>query len=67
MILPICRAPCTVTIQMGGSDQWGNITAGTEYNRKIGGEPHLWIDVSFADEKRWQEIRKNGRRRDLAI
>ncbi len=27
----------TVTIQMGGSDQWGNITSGTEYNRKIGG------------------------------
>lgn len=27
-----------VTIQMGASDQWGNITAGTEYNRKIGGE-----------------------------
>lgn len=26
-----------VTIQMGGSDQWGNITAGIEYNRKIGG------------------------------
>jgi tyrosyl-tRNA synthetase len=28
-----------VTIQMGASDQWGNITAGTEYNRKIGGDP----------------------------
>ncbi len=27
-----------VTIQMGASDQWGNITAGTEYNRKLGGE-----------------------------
>ncbi len=27
-----------VTIQMGASDQWGNITAGTEYNRKVGGE-----------------------------
>lgn len=27
-----------VTVQVGGSDQWGNITAGTEYNRKIGGE-----------------------------
>jgi len=27
-----------VTIQMGGADQWGNITAGTEYNRKIGGD-----------------------------
>jgi tyrosyl-tRNA synthetase len=28
---------CQVTIQMGGSDQWGNITAGTEYNRRVGG------------------------------
>lgn len=27
-----------VTIQMGGSDQWGNITAGTELVRKITGE-----------------------------
>lgn len=27
-----------VTVQMGGSDQWGNITAGTELNRKLGGE-----------------------------
>ncbi|PIS03074.1 MAG: tyrosine--tRNA ligase [Chlamydiae bacterium CG10_big_fil_rev_8_21_14_0_10_42_34] len=28
-----------VSLQMGGSDQWGNLTAGTEFNRKIGGEP----------------------------
>jgi len=28
-----------VSLQMGGSDQWGNITAGTEFNRKIGGSP----------------------------
>jgi tyrosyl-tRNA synthetase len=27
-----------VTLQLGGSDQWGNITAGTELNRKLGGE-----------------------------
>ncbi len=27
-----------VTVQAGGSDQWGNITAGTEFNRKVGGE-----------------------------
>jgi len=27
-----------VTVQMGASDQWGNITAGIEYNRKVGGE-----------------------------
>jgi tyrosyl-tRNA synthetase len=28
-----------VTLQMGGSDQWGNITAGTEFNRKLKGAP----------------------------
>lgn len=28
-----------VCLQMGGSDQWGNITAGIEFNRKQGGEP----------------------------
>ncbi len=27
-----------VTLEMGGSDQWGNITAGTEFNRKLKGE-----------------------------
>ncbi len=27
-----------VTLQMGASDQWGNITAGIEYNRRLGGE-----------------------------
>lgn len=27
-----------VTLQMGASDQWGNITAGIELNRKLGGE-----------------------------
>lgn len=26
-------------VQMGGSDQWGNITAGIELNRKLGGSP----------------------------
>lgn len=28
-----------VTLQMGGSDQWGNITAGIDFNRKLGGNP----------------------------
>lgn len=28
-----------VALQMGGSDQWGNITAGIELNRKLGGKP----------------------------
>lgn len=29
----------SVSIQMGGSDQWGNITAGIELNRKLGKKP----------------------------
>lgn len=28
-----------VTMQLGGSDQWGNITAGTELIRKVHGQP----------------------------
>ena len=28
-----------VVLQMGGSDQWGNITAGIEFNRKLKGDP----------------------------
>lgn len=28
-----------VFLQMGGSDQWGNITAGIEFHRKLGGSP----------------------------
>ena len=27
-----------VCLQLGGSDQWGNITAGTEFNRKLKGD-----------------------------
>jgi tyrosyl-tRNA synthetase len=27
-----------ITLQLGGSDQWGNITAGTEFNRKVKGD-----------------------------
>jgi tyrosyl-tRNA synthetase len=27
-----------VTVEIGGSDQWGNITAGTDINRKLGGQ-----------------------------
>src|SRR3990167_9133586 len=28
-----------ISLQVGGSDQWGNITAGVELNRKTGGKP----------------------------
>jgi tyrosyl-tRNA synthetase len=30
-----------ITVQLGATDQWGNITAGTEFNRKLGG-PQLF-------------------------
>jgi tyrosyl-tRNA synthetase len=33
------HAKRNVTIQMGATDQWGNITAGIEYNRKRGQAP----------------------------
>lgn len=29
----------SVTLQLGGSDQWGNITAGIEFTRKLTGQP----------------------------
>jgi tyrosyl-tRNA synthetase len=29
-------------LQIGGADQWGNITCGTELNRKMGGEKQLF-------------------------
>lgn len=45
-----------VTLQMGGSDQWGNITAGTEFNRKVGGEPLFgltWPLLTRSDGKKF--------------
>ena len=43
-------------LQMGGSDQWGNITTGTELiRRKTGAVSRICLDLS-ADHKgrRWQ-------------
>ena len=36
-----------VTLQIGGSDQWGNITSGIEYNRKVGGVPLYGVTFPF--------------------
>lgn len=45
-----------ITVQMGGSDQWGNITAGTELNRKLDG-PQLfgltWPLLTRSDGKKF--------------
>lgn len=45
-----------VTVQLGGSDQWGNITSGIEYNRKLGGDPIYgvtWPLLTRSDGKKF--------------
>lgn len=45
-----------VTVQMGGSDQWGNIVSGIEFNRKLGGEPLYgltWPLLTRSDGKKF--------------
>jgi tyrosyl-tRNA synthetase len=45
-----------VTLQMGGSDQWGNITAGTDFQRKMGGETLFgltWSLLTRSDGKKF--------------
>lgn len=45
-----------VTLQMGGSDQWGNITAGLEFHRKMGGETLFglsWPLITRSDGKKF--------------
>lgn len=38
-----------VSIQLGGSDQWGNITAGTDLIRKVLGRSAYGLTFSFTD------------------
>ena len=45
-----------VTLEMGGSDQWGNITAGIEFNRKLGCAPIYgltWPLITRSDGKKF--------------
>ncbi|MBI3508353.1 MAG: tyrosine--tRNA ligase [Chlamydiia bacterium] len=45
-----------VCLQIGGSDQWGNITAGIELNRKMGEEPvygMIWPLLTRSDGKKF--------------
>ncbi len=45
-----------VTLQMGGSDQWGNITAGIEFNRKLKGDQLFgltWPLLTRSDGKKF--------------
>jgi len=53
-------------LQIGGSDQWGNITAGTDLIRKKTRRARLGLDVSAHHQERWDEVRQNRGRRRLA-
>ncbi len=48
-----------VLIQMGGSDQWGNITAGTDYIRKLTGKEAYGITFSLLVKSDGQKFGKS--------
>jgi tyrosyl-tRNA synthetase len=53
-------------LQMGGSDQWGNITTGTELiRRKAGGEAFA-LTCTTDNQGRWYEVWQNGAGKYLA-
>lgn len=47
-----------VTVQIGGSDQWGNITAGTELIRKVRGKPAFGITFPLLTRSDGQKFGK---------
>lgn len=53
-----------VTVQIGGSDQWGNITAGIDFNRKLGGNPVFGITFPLITRS---DGKKFGKSEDGAI
>ncbi len=48
-----------VTLQLGGSDQWGNITAGTELIRKLRSQPAHGITVPLLTRSDGQKFGKS--------
>lgn len=50
-----------VAIQLGGSDQWGNITAGTELIRKVTGEPAYGVTFPLMTRSDGQKFGKTER------
>ena len=54
------------TLQMGGSDQWGNITAGIELIRKLRGEEGARPRHAAGDDRVGREVRQDRSGHDLA-
>ena len=50
-----------VTVQIGGSDQWGNITAGTELIRKVRGKSAFGITFPLLTRSDGQKFGKTER------
>ena len=54
------------TLQMGGSDQWGNITAGIDLIRKLRGAKAHGLVVAAAEDVDRREVRQDRGGHDLA-
>jgi len=50
-----------VTVQLGGSDQWGNITAGTELIRKVHAKPAFGLTFPLLTKSDGQKFGKSER------
>ncbi len=53
-------------LQMGGSDQWGNIVNGIDLTRRVLDDEIYRADLAAADDERRQEDGQVGLGRDLA-
>ncbi len=53
-------------LQMGGSDQWGNIVTGIDLGRRMGTRPALWPDFAAAHDCVRRQNGQDGTRRCLA-
>ena len=54
------------TLQMGGSDQWGNITAGIELIRKVRAKKAHGLVIAAGDHRVRRQVRQDRSGRDLA-
>ena len=54
------------TLQFGGSDQWGNITAGVDYVRRRGAGPGARVHHAAGHQGRRHQVRQDRGRRGLA-
>ncbi len=48
-----------VSVQIGGSDQWGNITAGIDYTRKVTGKPVFGLTMPLLTKSDGQKFGKS--------